>query len=189
MNARLVGVSQVACQIDANADKQFGGRDGRALTTATGKVKLMSLRASLHRSIPMVAAVGLALTLGACTSGLNPVQSKARGYAMADDQIVQVRAGQSAALVTAVLGSPQTTNNFGSDTAWYYIGERVEQTAFGLELKKERTLLAVYFDKNMKVTSVERLGVEDGRVINMETRRTPSYGLDRNIVDSILASF
>lgn len=149
----------------------------------------MSVRALLHRSVPMVAAVGLALTVAACTSGLNPVQSKARGYALAEDQIVQVRVGQSAALVSAVLGSPQATSSFGSDTAWYYFGEKVQQTAFGLELSKERTLLAVYFDKGMKVTSVERLGVEDGKVINMETRRTPSYGLDRNFIDSILASF
>ena len=93
------------------------------------------------------------------------------------------------ALVTAVLGSPQATNNFGSESAWYYIGEKVQQTAFGMELSKERTVLAVYFDKNNKVLDTERLGVKDGKVFNIESRRTPSYGQDRSFIESIISSF
>ncbi len=87
------------------------------------------------------------------------------------------------------LGSPQATNNFGSEAAWYYIGEKVQQTAFGMELSKERTVLAVYFDKNGKVLDTERLGVKDGKVFTMDSRRTPSYGQDRTFIESIISSF
>jgi outer membrane protein assembly factor BamE (lipoprotein component of BamABCDE complex) len=148
----------------------------------------MPLSAAHRRLTPILAAILLGSSLSAC-SGLALTQSKAHGYDINEDALLQIRPGQSAALVTTVLGSPQVTNTFGDDTAWYYIGEKVQQTAFGLELNKQRTLLAVYFDKNNRVKSTERLGMQDGAVINMDTRRTPDYGEDKTFIESILATF
>lgn len=149
----------------------------------------MPLRTVLRRSTPIAMAALVGLTLTACTSGLSLTQNKARGYEISEDAVKQIRVGQSAALVTAVLGSPQATNNFGEETAWYYLGEKVVQTAFGMPLSKERTLLAIYFDKNMKVKDTERLGIKDGKAFNIESRRTPSYGQDRSFIDSLVSSF
>ncbi|MBK8083082.1 MAG: outer membrane protein assembly factor BamE [Devosia sp.] len=149
----------------------------------------MPLRTVFRRTFPIIAALLLGASLSGCNSGLSLSQSKARGYEISEDAVMQIRPGQSAALVTAVLGSPQATNNFGSESAWYYIGEKVQQTAFGMELSKERTVLAVYFDKNNKVLDTERLGVKDGKVFNIESRRTPSYGQDRSFIESIISSF
>jgi outer membrane protein assembly factor BamE (lipoprotein component of BamABCDE complex) len=142
----------------------------------------------LRRSLPVVAALVLGLSLSAC-SGLSLVEKRSRGYELNEDALKQIRPGQSAALVTAVLGSPQATNSFTTGTAWYYIGENVSQTAFGMQLAKDRTVLAVYFDKNNKVLDTERLGVKDGKVFAIDTTRTPSYGQDRTFVESIIASF
>jgi outer membrane protein assembly factor BamE (lipoprotein component of BamABCDE complex) len=105
-----------------------------------------------------------------------------------DEQIAQIRPGQSQDLVTIVLGSPQTTNSFGDETAYYYIQTKVETTAFGLDMVKERTVLAIYFDKNKRVVDKAVYGAKDGRIIHIESRRTPSFGEDRNFVESILAS-
>lgn len=149
----------------------------------------MPFAPAIRRTFPIVAALLLGVSLSACGSGLSLTQSKARGYEISDDALAQIRPGQSAQLVTAVLGSPQATNNFGTESAWYYIGEKVQQTAFGMELSKERTVLAVYFDKNNKVLDTERLGVKDGKVFAMESRRTPSYGQDRTFIESIISSF
>jgi outer membrane protein assembly factor BamE (lipoprotein component of BamABCDE complex) len=151
-------------------------------------LSFMPSSAVSRRLFPIAMAALLGLSLSAC-SGLSLVQSKAHGYNLSEDALQQIRPGQSAALVTAVLGSPQVTNAFGEDTAWYYIGEKVQQTAFGMELDKQRTLLAVYFDKDKRVKSTERLGTADGHVINMDTRRTPDYGQDRTFIESILATF
>lgn len=148
----------------------------------------MPLRAAFRRLLPITAAVLVGVSLAACSSGLSLTQSKARGYAISEDAVAQIRVGQSAQLVTAVLGSPQVTNNFGTETAWYYIGEKVQQTAFGMELNKERTLLVVYFDGKNKVVDTERLGVKDGKAFNIESRRTPSYGQDRTFIESIISS-
>jgi outer membrane protein assembly factor BamE (lipoprotein component of BamABCDE complex) len=149
----------------------------------------MPLRTVLRRSAPIAMATLVGLSLAACTSGLSLTQNKARGYEISEDAVKQIRVGQSAQLVTAVLGSPQATNNFGDEMAWYYLGEKVQQTAFGMQLAKERTLLAIYFDKNGKVTDTERLGIKDGKTFNIESRRTPSYGQDRSFIDSLVSSF
>jgi outer membrane protein assembly factor BamE (lipoprotein component of BamABCDE complex) len=148
----------------------------------------MPLRTVSNRLFPITAAVLVSLTLTACGSGMSLTQAKARGYEISEDAVAQIRVGQSAALVTAVLGSPQVTNSFATETAWYYLGEKVQQTAFGMELSKERTLLVVYFDKKNKVVDTERLGVKDGKSFSIESRRTPSYGQDRTFLESIISS-
>lgn len=142
---------------------------------------------AVRRFAPLGAALLVGTLLSAC-SGMALTQSKAHGYELSEDALMQIRPGQSAALVTAVLGSPQLTNSFGTDTAWYYMGEKVQQTAFGMELSKQRTLVAVYFDKNAKVKVVERLGMQDGQVINMDTNKTPSYGADKTFLESIMST-
>ena len=148
----------------------------------------MPLRTVSNRLFPITAAVLVSLTLAGCGSGMSLTQAKARGYEISEDAVAQIRVGQSAALVTAVLGSPQVTNSFATETAWYYLGEKVQQTAFGMELSKERTLLVVYFDKKNKVVDTERLGVKDGKSFSIESRRTPSYGQDRTFLESIISS-
>ncbi len=148
----------------------------------------MPLRTVTNRLLPITAVLLLSLSLEACSSGMSLTQSRARGYSISEDAVAQIRIGQSAALVTAVLGSPQITNNFATETAWYYLGEKVQQTAFGMELSKERTLLVIYFDKKNKVVDTERLGVKDGKSFAIESRRTPSYGQDRTFIESIISS-
>jgi len=142
---------------------------------------------SFRRSLPIALALVLGVSLSAC-SGLSLVEKRSRGYELSEDALKQIRPGQSAALVTAVLGSPQATNSFSTGTAWYYIGEKISETAFGLELSKDRTVLAVYFDKKDKVISTERLGIKDGKVFNIDTNRTPSFGQDRTFIESIISS-
>jgi len=148
----------------------------------------MPLRTFTSRMFPITALVLASLTLTACGSGMSLTQSRARGYSISEDAVAQIRVGQSAALVTAVLGSPQITNSFATETAWYYLGEKVQQTAFGMELSKERTLLVIYFDKKDRVVDTERLGVKDGKSFAIESRRTPSYGQDRTFIESIISS-
>ena len=139
-----------------------------------------------------VAAAGLlAVSLSACSmgSGLALSSAKVQGYAISQDALAQIRPGQSAELVTVVLGSPQTVNAFDSGTAWYYVETKVNQTAFGVTMVESRTVLAIYFDRNKKVIERAVYALEDGKAINIETRRTPSFGEDATFIDAILSSF
>lgn len=141
------------------------------------------------KALTGLAAVCLALGLplaGCGTAGL--VSSRTQGYDIPDSALAQIRPGQSIDLVVAVLGSPQSQGTFGDEKAFYYVETKVDQTAFGLTNVKERTVLAVYFDKNDKVKDKAVYGLQDGKVFDMDTRRTASFGEDRTFIESILKS-
>ncbi|UJQ95648.1 outer membrane protein assembly factor BamE [Mariluticola halotolerans] len=146
----------------------------------------MSLRHIRGHLLPLAAAAVIGLTLSGC-SGFT--SSRTQGYALSESALKQIRPGQSEDLVIAVLGSPQTKGAFGDETAFYYIETKVEETAFGWQTVKQRTVLAIYFDKNRRVTDKAVYGLEDGKLITLETRRTPSFGEDRTFVESIISSF
>lgn len=136
-----------------------------------------------------VAAAVLAVALAGCTSSTSLITKRTEGYEIPASALQQIRPGQSQATVQLVLGSPQSTNAFGDRTAWYYVETKISQTSFGFTSVQERTVLAVYFDKNKKVIERGLYGLKDGRAINVETRRTPSFGEDATFIDSILSSF
>lgn len=136
--------------------------------------------------LPIAAIVALGGTLAGC-SGFT--SSRTEGYALSESALSQVRPGQSEALVATVLGSPQTQGSFGDETAYYYVQTRVEETAFGMRMVKDRTVLAVYFDKNKKVKDKAIYGLTDGKLITIESRRTASFGADRTFIESIISSF
>jgi len=149
----------------------------------------MPLRIASAPLAPIAAAALLAVALSACTSSTSLVTKRTQGYEISDSAMAQIRVGQSQDLVTLVLGSPQSTNSFGDQSAWYYVETKVQQTSFGLNTSLERTVLAVYFDKNKKVVDKAVYTAADGKVIAVESRRTQSYGEDRTFIDQILQSF
>jgi len=147
----------------------------------------MTLRSALVRLSPLAAALAVGLTLSAC-SGTGLIAQRTQGYVLSDDAIAQIRPGSSQDFVRVVLGSPQTTSTFGGETAWYYVETIVNQTAFGMTTIQERTVMAIYFGGDKRVTDRAIYTLEDGRVFAIEQRRTGSFGEDRNFVQSLLAS-
>ena len=149
----------------------------------------MPLRTASGSLAPLAAAVLLAATLAACSSSTSLITKRTQGYEISDSAMAQIRPGQSQELVTLVLGSPQSTNSFGDQSAFYYVETKVRETAFGMTMIDSRTVLVVYFDKNKKVIDKAVYGLQDGKTIAIESRRTPSFGEDRSFIDQILQSF
>lgn len=145
----------------------------------------MPLSSVAGRLAPLAAALVLATGLAGC--GFS--QTRTQGYELPAEATKQIRVGQSQQLVSIVLGSPQTVNEFGTETAWYYIETKVDQTAFGLTNVKSRTVLAIYFDKNKKVADTATYGLKDGKAFAIEQRRTASFGQDKTFIESIMSSF
>ena len=152
-----------------------------------GEVNSMVTDNARRRTLKLIAAFGASAAVTAC-SGDAFVARRTEGYVIPDSALRQIRPGQSADLVVAVLGSPQTTNTFGENSAFYYVETKVERTAFGLRMPQERRVLAVYFDAKNRVESKALYGLEDGKVVDVNTHRTPSFGEDRTFVQSILSS-
>ncbi|KKB81073.1 hypothetical protein VW35_02600 [Devosia soli] len=149
----------------------------------------MPMRIASAPIAPFAAAALLAVALAACTSSTSLVTKRTQGYEISDSAMQQIRVGQSEQLVTLVLGSPQSTNTFGDQTAWYYVQTKVQQTSFGMTTAMDRTVLAIYFDKNKKVIDKAVYSAADGKTVTIESRRTPSFGEDRTFIDQILQSF
>lgn len=149
---------------------------------------------SPRRTAPLVVSVAaaglLAAVLAGCSmgSGMALSTTKIQGYEISQDDLKQIRPGQSQDLVSVVLGSPQTINAFNEGTAWYYVETKVNETAFGLTSVQERTVLAVYFDKNKRVADTAVYGAKDGKVFTIEGRKTPSYGEDKTFIQSLIDS-
>ena len=146
----------------------------------------MPLR-TVSGSIAAVAAIAVVLA-GCSSSGTQLISQRTQGYEISEAAMAQIRPGQSQELVTIVLGSPQSTNTFGDQSAYYYVETKVQQTAFGMTSIKSRTVLAIYFDKNKKVADKAVYSAKDGKVITIEGRKTPSYGEDRSFIDSLIES-
>ena len=140
------------------------------------------------RPFLVAATLGLTLAISGC-SGLSGFSSlRTQGYEIPDSALMQVRAGQSEDLVVAVLGSPQSQGTFGDENVFFYVETKIERTTFGLSTVKSRKVLAVYFDSHRKVKDTAIYSLEDGRVITVEPRRTPSFGQDRTFVEQLLDS-
>lgn len=150
----------------------------------------MPLRTATGSIAPLAAAALLATVLAACSTSSNSlIMTRTQGYEISDGAMAQIRTGQSKQLVTTVLGSPQSTNTFSQESAYYYVETKVRQTAFGVTMVDSRTVLVVYFDKNDKVVDKAVYTLKDGKTVAIEQRRTQSFGEDRTFIDSILSSF
>jgi len=114
-----------------------------------------------------------------------PVISQ-RGYLSDPENESAIRAStDTKTSVQSRLGYASTTATFGNDS-WYYISATEKQVAFFKPTVLKRQILAVYFDKNNKVTAVRHYGLQDGHVIAFESRETPARGRETTFLQELL---
>jgi outer membrane protein assembly factor BamE (lipoprotein component of BamABCDE complex) len=87
--------------------------------------------------------------------------------------------------VQSRLGYASITATFGNES-WYYVSATEKQVAFFTPTILKRQILAVYFDKANKVTSVRHYGLRDGHVISFESRETPARGRETTFLQELL---
>ncbi len=127
--------------------------------------------------------VMLGLTLASCT----PTVAK-RGNTIEDDQLQQIKVGESTREdVAKVLGTPTQMATF-DDKTWYYIGQRTEKEAFFDPELKEQKIVTVEFTPEGKVLSVNKTGAELARNIDPASGKTPTYGKDITILQQLLGN-
>lgn len=121
--------------------------------------------------------------LGGCAQSIEH-----RGYIAKPGAFNQVSNGMSKSEVEAALGSPSTTAsvNYQGDS-YYYISSTTEGRAFLTPKETSREVIAVRFDKNDQVQSFAQYGLEDGRIIDVNSRTTPVAGDDLSILKRLFA--
>lgn len=128
----------------------------------------------------IIAVAGIAVVM-ACA----PVISL-RGYQPDPEAEATLKPGtDTKTSVQSKLGYASTTATFSND-AWYYISATEKQVAFFTPSVLKRNILAIYFDKDGKVTSIRHYGLADGHVISFERRETPARGRELTFLQQLL---
>jgi outer membrane protein assembly factor BamE (lipoprotein component of BamABCDE complex) len=123
------------------------------------------------------AAVALALAVSGCSGG-GLTQTFQRGYVLPEGALEQIPLGSTQEQVLIVLGTPSTVATVSGE-AFYYISQRGEKAAAFLPQKVvEQRVVAVYFDKERRVTRLADYGLKDGKIHDFISRTTPTGGAE-----------
>lgn len=129
-----------------------------------------------------IGAVPAVLAVGIMAGGCSPV-IRNHGYAPQEEDLSQIRVGQDTrGSVRRKIGRPGGTGIF-TDDGWYYVSSQVEHLAFYEAEVIDRRVVAITFDTQDVVASVKEYGLEDGRIIDLETAVTPTYGKELTILE------
>lgn len=140
------------------------------------------VRGTSASQLMFVVLVGGLMT--ACTPQINH-----RGYYPKAGAFAQVQEGMSKTEVEGILGSPSTTAsiNFQGDS-YYYITSTTESKSFLTPVETSREVIAVRFTKSDQVASTAQYGLQDGRVINVNSNKTPVTGSELTLLQELLHS-
>jgi outer membrane protein assembly factor BamE (lipoprotein component of BamABCDE complex) len=134
---------------------------------------------SAFAGLAMVASVGLAGCMG---------ETLQRGYIPSETALQQVQVGAPREQVLIALGTPSTTADFGGEV-FYYISQKTNRpVAFMNSHVIDQTVLAVYFDENGAVSQVANYGLEDGQIIDLVSRITPTAGKDFSFISQLFSA-
>ncbi|MEZ5996143.1 MAG: outer membrane protein assembly factor BamE [Hyphomonadaceae bacterium] len=129
-----------------------------------------------------------ALALAAATSACAPVRTY-NGF-LPDRNNAEIPEPQVGVdtrdTIVQRFGSPSTTAVF-DQTAWYYVSSVQQTVAFFAPRITERRVMVVRFDGDT-VASVEKFGLERGRVISYDGNVTPTRGRELGVLEQLLGT-
>jgi outer membrane protein assembly factor BamE (lipoprotein component of BamABCDE complex) len=132
------------------------------------------------------AAVALCFC-GVLAAGCAPTV-QVHGYVPSQADVSRVRPGfDDTGTVEELLGRP-SSNGILRDSAWYYVQTTIESYTYHAPRVIDRTVLAVSFDQRGVVRDVRRYGLEDGRIIDLETRTTETGGREMGILEQLFGN-
>lgn len=111
-----------------------------------------------------------------------------RGFLVDDDRMAGLAPGRSTAReVLGVLGTPTTVAPF-DDRTWLYIGQRTEKVAFFAPEVTERRVLVLRFDDTGLLQAMDDLSADDGQVVALVDRETPTLGRRMTFLEQVLGN-
>lgn len=126
--------------------------------------------------------IACAALLAAAAAGCSPVVQQ-HGYAPLPEEVAEIRPGlDTRETVQRKIGRPASTGIF-TDQGWYYVSSKVERLTYHAPKVVDRRVVAVMFDPNDVVASVNEYGIDDGRIVDLATETTPTYGRELTILE------
>jgi outer membrane protein assembly factor BamE (lipoprotein component of BamABCDE complex) len=129
-----------------------------------------------------VVAVAGALALAGCGSMSETFQ---RGYVLPEGALEQIPIGSTQEQVLIVLGTPSTVATVSGE-AFYYISQKTERAASFLPQEVvDQRVIAVYFDKERRVSRLANYGLKDGKVFDFVSQTTPTGGQELSLISRL----
>ena len=140
-------------------------------------------RTSLRRLTNGIAITALAAALSACAPVI-----RNHGYAPVAEELTDIRVGQDTrGSVQSKIGRPGGTAAFRDD-GWFYVSTKVEHYMYNEPRVIDRRVVAILFDQDDIVASVNQYGIEDGKIVDLETNTTPTYGRELTMLEQFLSN-
>ena len=129
------------------------------------------------------AIMSVVLTAAACSPTIEN-----RGYVPNTESLDRVKPGsQTRDDVAELLGTPSSVTPFSDDT-WIYIQRRTSTLAFFEPRVLEQNVVVVDFDDAGLVRDVRRYTLEDGKLIDPVSRRTPAPGKELSFLEQLVGN-
>lgn len=157
----------------------------RASDTASNRFegKETMRRERRYRAAATVLALAAGLGLAGCMG-----ETLQRGFIPSESALQQVQVGAPREQVIIALGTPSTTADFGGEV-FYYISQKTNRpVAFMNSRVIDQTVLAIYFNENEQVSQVANYGLEDGQIIDLVSRTTPTAGKDFSFLSQLFSA-
>lgn len=136
------------------------------------------------RKIAAVASFAvLSLALSACGT---VSQTQVHGYMISESALEQVPVGSSKEHVQVVLGTPSTTATVDGEVYYYISTTKRRAVAFMKPSVVDQRVLAVYFDREGRVSRIANYGMQDGVVFDFISRTTPTSGVETTFLQRAL---
>ena len=113
---------------------------------------------------------------------------RTHGYAPRPGELAEIKVGADGkADVAGKIGRPTTVGAFDNDE-WYYITRSTESRAFLEPRVVSQEVVVVAFSDAGVAESVDSYGLEDGRVVNLVTKTTPTRGKRLTFLQQLLGN-
>ena len=113
------------------------------------------------------------LALAGCGSMTETLQ---RGYVLQEGALEQIPIGATQEQVLIVMGTPSTVATISGE-AFYYISQKSQRAAAFMPYEvKDQRVIAVYFDRDRRVSRLANYGMRDGKIFDFVSQTTPTGG-------------
>jgi len=138
----------------------------------------------MKKTSKMIIIMAIAvLALGACTS-----RKFVRGYTPDAEMVSSIKSQvDTRDSVKEMLGSPSSAATFDNDN-WYYYSKKSESLAFFKENITELNIIAVRFDSDGYVTSVDNYTMDDRNNITPVGKTTRTHGRELSFIQELFGN-
>ena len=137
-------------------------------------------RVMRNTPIRLLAILAVSLSLTGCASYRN------HGYAPSETTLSNLIVGRDTMDTVAELVGRPVSDSMISENTWFYVESRFRHLAFLAPEEIERQVIAISFDRSGRLASIDRYGLEDGRVVNISNKETVVSAEKRGIIAQLL---